>query len=167
MLFDLTLLFSGQVDSLPFSFSIDLSDTEFHAAYPFSSPVEVSGEAAHCAGEYSLRLDLVCELSVPCDRCAELTHPQFRFSFVHPVLPPSSPESDDITALPTDANSCIDLDEAARADLLLELPSKFLCSPDCKGLCPQCGVNLNVESCTCITHSMDPRLEILKNLIDH
>lgn len=166
MLFDLTLLFSGQADSLPFSFSMDLSDTEFHAAYPFSSPVEVSGRAFHQGGEYQLHFDLFCELTVPCDRCAELTHPQFRFSFEHPVLPPSQNESDDITALSADANSCIDLDEAARADLLLELPSKFLCSPDCKGLCPQCGANLNVESCTCNTNSIDPRLEILKNLID-
>ncbi len=167
MLFDLTLLFSGQAEALPFSFSLDLSETKFHAAYPFSSPVEVCGEARHHAGEYSLQVDLFCELSVACDRCAELTHPQFRFSFTHPVLQPLQPESEDINALSADASSCLDLAEVARADLLLELPSKFLCSPDCKGLCPQCGKNLNFESCTCKTHSIDPRLEILKNLIDH
>lgn len=167
MLFDLTSLFSGQADSLPFQFSIDLSELSFHAGYPFSSPVQVSGTAVHAAGEVTLSLDVSCQLDVPCDRCAELTHPHFRFSFVHPVLPPSQSESDDINAVPADANSSVDLAEVARADLLLELPSKFLCSPDCKGLCPQCGVNRNVESCTCSTHSVDPRLEILKNLIDH
>lgn len=167
MLFDLTLLFSGQAQRIPFSFSLDLSETKFHAAYPFASPVEVTGEAYHHAGEYSLHLDLFCELSVACDRCAELTHPQFRFSFDHPLLPPGQPESEDINALGTRADSRLDLAEAATADLFLELPSKFLCSPDCKGLCPQCGKNLNFESCTCNSHSVDPRLEILKNLIDH
>ena len=45
--------------------------------------------------------------------------------------------------------STIDLMDAARDALLLELPMRFLCSEDCKGLCPQCGVNLNTGSCTC------------------
>ena len=60
----------------------------------------------------------------------------------------------------------LDLDELIRADILLELPTKFLCSPDCKGLCPKCGRNLNEGPCGCNTHQMDPRLEVLKKLID-
>lgn len=34
--------------------------------------------------------------------------------------------------------------------LLLEMPMRFLCKPDCKGLCPVCGRNRNIESCTCV-----------------
>lgn len=166
MRFDLTLLFSGQTDSIPFETSIDLADTQFHAAYPFAAPIRVSGSAQHAAGEYSLHLDLSCELAVPCDRCAEITRPQFSFSLEHPLLPVSQQDSGEPDAVVVDENFSLDLGEVARADLLLELPSKFLCSPDCKGLCPQCGANLNFESCTCITQPMDPRLEILKTLID-
>ena len=41
-----------------------------------------------------------------------------------------------------------------------------LCKPDCKGLCPQCGKNLNEGKCGCSARQVDPRLEILKKLID-
>ena len=36
-----------------------------------------------------------------------------------------------------------------RAEILLELPTNILCSEDCKGLCPHCGVNLNESTCNC------------------
>jgi len=42
---------------------------------------------------------------------------------------------------------------------------KPLCHADCKGLCPQCGANLNLESCTCENVQVDPRLAVLKNLL--
>ena len=60
----------------------------------------------------------------------------------------------------------MDLDELIRTDILLELPTKFLCKEDCKGLCPTCGKNLNEGACNCQTHQIDPRLEVLKQLID-
>lgn len=43
----------------------------------------------------------------------------------------------------------IDLTEAARASVLLEVPAKVLCREDCRGLCPICGADLNVSPCTC------------------
>ena len=43
----------------------------------------------------------------------------------------------------------IDLDPLVTDALLLEIPIRFLCSEDCKGLCPVCGVNRNQVSCTC------------------
>ena len=43
----------------------------------------------------------------------------------------------------------LELDEAVRTALLLELPSRVLCKEDCRGLCPQCGQDLNVNTCSC------------------
>ncbi len=43
----------------------------------------------------------------------------------------------------------IETDDVAREALLLELPMRFLCSDDCKGLCPVCGANRNKVPCTC------------------
>jgi uncharacterized protein len=43
----------------------------------------------------------------------------------------------------------IDLTEGIREDIMLRLPLKNLCSEDCKGLCPQCGKNLNEGACGC------------------
>jgi uncharacterized protein len=53
-------------------------------------------------------------------------------------------------------DSVLDLDEMAVADIILELPSKILCTPDCKGLCPRCGTNLNQTTCDCPTSEPDP-----------
>ena len=43
----------------------------------------------------------------------------------------------------------VDLTEDVREELLLAVPSCFYCSPDCKGICPMCGTNLNHASCSC------------------
>ena len=49
----------------------------------------------------------------------------------------------------------LELDEAVRTALLLELPSRILCKEDCRGLCDQCGADLNINECSCqkdLTH---------------
>jgi len=57
-----------------------------------------------------------------------------------------------------------DLTDMVRQELLLALPMKPLCSEECKGLCPRCGVNLNIETCDCRVKGMDSRWEGLKDL---
>ncbi|MCD6228017.1 MAG: DUF177 domain-containing protein [Candidatus Omnitrophica bacterium] len=47
----------------------------------------------------------------------------------------------------------LEMDEAIREQILLEFPMKVLCRPDCKGLCPRCGVNLNYSQCQCVKKS--------------
>ncbi len=58
----------------------------------------------------------------------------------------------------------LDLGELMREQFYLVLPMKPLCRPDCKGLCPVCGINRNRETCTCQTEWTDPRLDALKRL---
>ena len=50
----------------------------------------------------------------------------------------------------------VDLTDEVREELLLAFPSCFYCSPDCKGICPMCGVNLNHASCVCDTQQAEP-----------
>ena len=59
----------------------------------------------------------------------------------------------------------IDLTETIRETLILSEPMRVLCRPDCKGLCPQCGANLNDGPCSCPTDKIDPRLEVLAQLL--
>lgn len=49
-------------------------------------------------------------------------------------------------------------------ELVLALPVKVLCSKDCKGLCPECGENLNFNVCPCNKQGLDPRLAALRDL---
>ena len=59
----------------------------------------------------------------------------------------------------------LDLSQLALEDVFLSLPSKLLCSEDCKGICPQCGKNLNEGPCDC-KKEIDPRLAALLDLLD-
>jgi uncharacterized protein len=56
------------------------------------------------------------------------------------------------------------LEDVLREQVLLSLPVRTLCKPDCKGLCPRCGKNRNLEACTCEEGPADPRWEALAGL---
>jgi len=56
------------------------------------------------------------------------------------------------------------LEDVLREQVLLALPLKVICRQDCKGLCPHCGKNLNVETCSCAEPAEDPRWSALKDL---
>jgi uncharacterized protein len=58
----------------------------------------------------------------------------------------------------------IDLDPIVREQVLLALPMNAVCREDCKGLCAQCGQNLNEKQCGCEQKVIDPRLAPLMNI---
>jgi len=58
----------------------------------------------------------------------------------------------------------IDLEDVLREQILLALPAKIVCRDSCRGLCPRCGKNLNVESCACEEEPPDPRWAALAEL---
>lgn len=57
----------------------------------------------------------------------------------------------------------LQLEEVLREQVLLTVPMKVVCRENCKGLCPQCGTNLNQSSCSC-TRPADPRWQALEGL---
>jgi len=56
------------------------------------------------------------------------------------------------------------LEDALREQVLLAVPLKAICRQDCRGLCPQCGANLNREQCSCAEPAEDPRWSALKDI---
>jgi uncharacterized protein len=60
----------------------------------------------------------------------------------------------------------IDLGQLVLEQLYLAVPMKPLCAESCKGLCPECGTNLNTSTCSCVRRWTDPRLEGLRSLLD-
>ncbi len=65
----------------------------------------------------------------------------------------------------TDEHHILDLNEVVRQGLWLALPMSALCRPDCRGLCPNCGANLNEGACDCQPEEWDPRLAVLRDLM--
>ena len=58
----------------------------------------------------------------------------------------------------------IDLAPLIAEQVMLALPTRPLCSDDCRGLCRACGANLNTEACDCSANTGDPRMAIFRNL---
>jgi uncharacterized protein len=61
-------------------------------------------------------------------------------------------------------NGGLALEDVLREQVLLSLPARTLCQPDCKGLCPRCGQNRNETACSCDEGPSDPRWEALADL---
>lgn len=117
---------------------------------------------------------LTGKAALPCDRCAEDVSVDIdsRFETFEPF--PSDPalgeedapaaDIDDAVARLGTTGPEINLGALLWEEFLLALPSKPLCSADCKGLCPNCGKNRNTQACSCPPEEGDPRLAALRNL---
>jgi uncharacterized protein len=113
------------------------------------------------------------EVRVPCRRCLVLTSVPVRLDLEEEFYPSidiitgaTLPLGDDEdSATRTDAHHILDLTEVVRQGLLLALPMSAVCSPDCQGLCPNCGANLNEGPCGCQHEVEDPRLAVLRGLL--
>jgi len=164
MLLDLKKVFSDEGASCSFDYGMDLSSIDINGFHPFVSPVSVNGTVKSHDEFAQLTAETSFEFSIPCDRCAKQINKQYHYTFSHALV--LSLENEDDDKYIRIQNYKLDLDELMRADILLELPSKYLCSENCKGLCSVCGKNLNDEACNCNLSQIDPRLEVLKKLID-
>jgi uncharacterized protein len=110
-------------------------------------------------------------LELPCSRCLEPYTLPVDSAFDLRYLPHAlnegegerEVEEDDLTTAFYE-NEQIDLGQLIREQLYLAMPMKPLCRDGCKGLCPECGTNLNRGTCDCRHHWDDPRLAALKAL---
>ena len=144
---------------------VDLTTVK-HAGRPlFTEPVKATAKAMNRAGVVTLDCTYRFTLKVLCDRClAPLELPVER-TVSHTVVRSVNGE-DDETFLVAE-NGCVELSELATNDILPELPQRYLCREDCKGLCPQCGKNRNEGPCGCQSDSGDPRMDVLRRLLEH
>jgi uncharacterized protein len=122
-------------------------------------------------GRYRLAGRVATEIEVTCSRCLEPyvlpVEADFDLRYVPQTENLGEGEQevgeDDLTTA-FYADDQIDLSQLIMEQVQLTLPMKPLCSSACKGLCPQCGTNLNSGSCGCAPKWEDPRLAPLKAL---
>jgi len=108
---------------------------------------------------------------VPCARCVEPVEVPLAAEFdliFRPVGVDSDAPERSITAPETEIGyyqeDSLALEDVLREQVLLSLPVRTLCKPDCKGLCPRCGSNRNSQPCQCEVGPSDPRWEALSGL---
>jgi len=136
------------------------------------APVDLRLTVHKDRDRYRLVGALRTELELGCSRCLEGYRMPVDVPFELRYLPQSENAGDEERAVEDDDLSAayyrdevIDLGQLIEEQLYLALPMKPLCSPACKGLCPQCGVNLNAETCGCNLRWEDPRLAGLKAIL--
>jgi uncharacterized protein len=140
-------------------------------SYAVVEPVALAFEIQKDKSRFRLVGSVRTTLELPCSRCIEPYRLPVEASFDLRYWPMSEAAGgadaeigdDDLeTSYYTDDQ--IELNELMREQFYLALPMKPLCREDCRGLCPQCGTNLNTGACSCTPTWEDPRLAALKGL---
>jgi uncharacterized protein len=108
---------------------------------------------------------------VPCARCVEPVELPLEADFdliFRPTGADAGASERSISAPETEIGYYLKdsllLEDVLREQVLLSLPVRTLCKPDCKGLCQRCGANRNSQTCTCEEGPNDPRWEALSGL---
>jgi uncharacterized protein len=146
---------------------LDAGEYDFELAEP---PL-VNGRATRAGQDMRLRGEIRARISAPCDRCLnEVTIPvEIPFDLFYAPADAGACQGVERELVERDLdfavyeNDQIDLDGLVLEQLELSLPSRVLCREECRGLCPQCGADLNVEQCQC-KPQIDPRWRALADL---
>ena len=164
MLLDLKPLFAGSRDSLSVDFEMDLSEFEFLGVKPFHAPVAINGKIVSRAGIVESQLSCKVSYVGVCDRCLKETVKSYTVNIGRVIVVSlENEENDDIAVVP---DMQLDLEDFCYADIVMSLPTKLLCKDDCRGLCPDCGCDLNSGECNCSKKEVDPRLSALAELLN-
>jgi len=172
MLLDLSKL-HGQREHFERTFQPSVFDPQ-DEDYRIATPVELSMDIEK-AGADAFRVTgrAVTRLEMPCSRCLEPFEVPVDARFELRYVPATSNTGDDEREIAEDdlttafyREGTLDVMEMVREQFQLALPMKPLCAEACRGLCPECGTNLNRASCGCTHAWEDPRLAPLRGLLN-
>jgi len=134
-------------------------------------PVECHGRAHKKSEEVELLGRLSARIEAPCARCLKPVELPIAADFSERFVPAVSWRSEEQHELrEEDLNlavfngEAIELDDLVREEILLAVPAQLVCRENCKGLCPDCGVDRNLGECYCETRQVDSRWQALKDL---
>lgn len=133
--------------------------------------IEEHGDEGGTIEDIRLRAAFDGRFELLCARCLEPSEKQLEGEF-DLIFRPSGADlrtgehaiSEAETEIGYYEESGLVLEDVVREQVLLSLPDRLLCKPDCKGLCPHCGQNLNEAGCNCESQKVDPRWNALKDL---
>ena len=117
----------------------------------------------NAAGILELTAVVEADMIVRCDRCTA-EFPEHCALPVEAVLKADAEDDDYADLFPLDGDG-VDVSDVLETCFILNMDTKFLCSEDCRGLCPDCGRNLNDGPCGC-AKQIDPRMAVLGQLLD-
>ena len=136
----------GQI--YPFEISPEIGEMEVFGDPIHFENVVASGEFFGTGARVSVRGHVTAEVHAHCAKCLEPVSEPLQADIDAVLAREIDPEDPDLYYF---EESSADFTDLVKDALILELPYRFLCSEDCKGLCTSCGTNLNLGTCTCRT----------------
>ncbi len=165
MIFDIGRVLDCEGEVSVVTTDVDLSSTKYRGEHLLKNPIVMKVKAANRAGVVTLTITYEYTLFLNCDRCLNPYTQDIVKNEEHTVVRKlNDNDNDDIIEAPL---GVVDLVELATNDIITDLPDKFLCKEDCKGLCPKCGCNLNDGNCNCDLRETDPRLAALDKFFEN
>ncbi|MCR5814889.1 MAG: DUF177 domain-containing protein [Desulfovibrio sp.] len=149
---------------------------EFGMDVRITSPLQATVELTRFPQGCLVKGHLGGEVALPCRRCAEEIRCPIDYDFEDfEELPVQEDDEEEEVALENDFNResrislvkgvpMLDLKALLWEEFMLALPDNPLCKPDCQGLCPVCGCNRNLGSCSCAETKADPRMAVFRTL---
>ena len=132
--------------------------------------VDVQCQITRASSTIFIKGNLSVLLGICCSRCLEDVNLPVDGDFSYTLVPAKTDTKDELELQAEELEisyyqgDFIDLTPIICEQIILQIPIKPLCSEECKGLCPHCGINMNVASCSCHLEFVDPRLAVLKNI---
>ena len=127
----------------------------------FATPVHVHLQVINTGKSLLVEGKIHTEVKAQCGLCLEnFTYPIDQAYEDEWVFLPQATEEQMETALLFEKDE-IEINERILEQIVLALPMRFICSHECMGLCPICGVNRNTKSCDCVEEKIDPRFAAL------
>jgi len=153
--------------------------TEWPSIYKFISPVKGSFKIKRWGTKVTVEGSIQTELELECSRCLVTFSYPLSINFVSELYPLEevilrSSEPVELRKNEMEMEfyrkGILDIEEVVSTNIILNIPTYPLCKENCKGICPECGKNLNYEKCTCKKEKVikDERwraLESLKNIL--
>lgn len=163
MILNLTQVTSGKLSKMPFShrFIPEIEEkTSFGiiAVNEFDIEGQVTQNGSEVEIDYTIKGSIVYE----CSRCLDQVSKAYENHLQKTIIRSIPLDSEDEEWYVCE-DHLLDLEMIVTDEIIMDLPYQVVCRKECKGLCPNCGINLNHETCSCSDEKIDPRLEILKN----
>lgn len=162
MKFNLTDLLSNERMNKKISTDVSINEFKFGGVtYRTSDLVHIELEITNL-GYKEIKVEGAVKgtLKIPCDRCMEEVDYKVETNFSKDI----KFDDDNEEKVQYIDGYNLDLEKLALNELIIDLPMKVLCSDTCKGICNQCGTNLNKGTCNCDNSDIDPRLAVFKDL---
>ncbi len=138
-----------------------------HGTYRITGKTPITLALFHTGnGKAHMEGSITLTMLLSCDRCLKEVNYEFGLSFAQELL---SPEAYAAAGQQEEGREFMEgyslaIEDLVKSEISIHWPMKVLCNADCKGICGQCGKDLNEGECGCDAFIPDPRMAVIQDI---